>query len=560
VQTTLSDRTSHSVQERSQILVLACCAFVLRFLLRLLWPHYVPTGDAITYALIAQSIFTHHGLPELLFYFPPVFPSLIAAVNVLLRNVIISAQMVSIITGSLLVIPAYWLTKALFASRRAALVAGALVVVNPLLLEHSLTGLSESTHALLLLLGLYVGWQAFASQSIGRAILFGAVMALAFLTRGETSINFFCSLIFLALFLGRTASIRKRLAVSAAALVVFLLLALPYLIYLRQTCGQWILSGKTTYNILRAEAMDTSPSYLDGVRASMRKAYAIAPDARLALYSMPQRGLPGFLVSHPSKTASRFIRNFRWELRQIPAPGWLVIALAMIGLAVSLRSTKNLLPNAYLALQVLPLLGTLAVIRLHPAGIPYGRFWVPYVPLLLVYVGLLADRAWSALIHTIPAQQTKRLAAGLATGLLGVLLLLQIALAINKIRHFDRLFIPYKETYVQIENLQREIARLIPPGSRLMSATPEFFINTRFSGLIFPYDSFDAILRYARTHGVDYILTNIGDNIINQGLGFEKLPRDEVEEHVTLVGQWQGRYFLFKVRPATSSYQEDSPD
>lgn len=546
--------------DRARIVLLVCGAFVLRLLLRLLWPHYVLTGDAITYALVAQSIFTHYGLPEMLFIFPPGFPLFMRIANLLIHNVVVSGQVVSMLAGSLLVIPTYRLAQALFASRRAALVAGVLVVVNPLLLAHSLTGLSESTHALFLLLGLYVGWQAFAAQSISRAILFGTIMALAFLTRGESSINFLCSLLFLCVFIRPRASLRQRLLLTAGALIVFLILALPYLIYLRQSCGQWILSGKTTYNIMRAEAMDTSPSYLDGVRVSTRKAYAIAPDARLTFYSMPQRGLPGFLLSQPSRTASRFIRNFRWELRHIPATGWLVIALAMIGLAVSLRSPANLLPAAYLALQALPLLITLAVMRLHPAGVPYGRFWVLYVPLLLLYVGVLVDRAWSAFMANVLAQRTKRLATGLAIGLFGVVVLLQIALAVSKIRHIDRLFIPYKQTYVQLENVKREIARIIPPGSRMMSATPEFFINSKFSGVVFPYDRFPAILRYARQHNVDYILTTIGDNIINQGLGFEKLPPEEVEQHVTLLGQWQNRYYLFKMRPAESAYQKESQD
>jgi len=550
VQTTPRDLADRIEPDRTRIVLLACGAFVLRLLLRLLWPHYVPTGDAITYALIAQSLFTNYGLPELLFYFPPVFPFLMATANLLLRDVVVPGQIVSILTGSLLVIPTYRLAQVLFASRRAALVAGVLVVVNPLLLGHSLTGLSESTHALFLLLGLYAGWRAFALPSVSRALLFGAFMALAFLTRGEASINFICSLLFLSVFISRTTPLRQRLALSTAALLVFLLLALPYLIYLRQTCGQWILSGKTTYNILRAEAMDKAPSYLDGVRTSMQKTYAVASDGRLILYSMPQRTLPGFLIAHPARTAYRFTRNLGEELRRIPATGWVLLGLATIGLATSLRWRENVLPSAYLVLQVLPLLITLAVIRLHPAGIPYGRFWVPYVPLLLLYVGVLADRAFSELQRWFPVQRHSRLAGQVAVGLFGTALLLQIALTISHLHRYDRLFIPYKETYVQLENMQREIASLIPPESRMMSATPEFFINTSFSGVIFPYDGFNAVLRYARQHEVDYILTTVGDNIINQGLGFEKLPPEEVEKHVTLLRQWQNRYFLFKIRPA----------
>ncbi len=548
MQITPRDLADRIEPDRVRIVLLACGAFVLRLLLLLLWPHYVPTGDAITYALIAQSLFTDHGLPELLFYFPPVFPFFLATANLLLRDIAVSGQMVSIITGSLLVIPTYRLAQVLFASRRAALVAGVLVVVNPLLLGHSLTGLSESAHALFLLLGLYAGWRAFATPSVSRGLLFGAFMALAFLTRGETSINFLCSLLFLSVFISRTTPLRQRLALSTAALLVFLLLALPYLISLRQTCGHWILSGKTTYAILRAEAMYKAPSYIDGVRTSMQKTYAVASDDRLILYSMPQRTLPGFLFSHPAKTAHRFSKNLGEELRRIPATGWVLLGLATIGLAISLRSPGNLLPSAYLALQVLPLLITLAVIRLHPAGIPYGRFWVPYVPLLLLYVGVLADRGFSELHRWILAQRLARLARQVVLGLFGAALLLQIALTISHLHRYDRLFIPYKETYVQLELMQREIASLIPPGSRMMSATPEFFINTSFSGVIFPYDRFDAILRYARQHEVDYILTTVGDNIINQGLGFEKLPREEVEKHVTLLRQWQNRYFLFKVR------------
>ncbi len=550
MQTTPRDLADRIEPDRVRIVLLACGAFVLRLLLRLLWPHYVPTGDAITYALIAQSLFTDYGLQEMLFIFPPVFPFLMATANLLLRDVVVSGQIVSILTGSLLVIPTYRLAQVLFASRRAALIAGVLVVVNPLLLGHSLTGLSESTHALFLLLGLYAGWQAFALQSVSRGLLFGAFMALAFLTRGEASINFLCSLLFLSALISRTTPLRQRLALSAAALLVFLLLALPYLIYLRQTCGQWILSGKTTCNILRAEAMDTSPSYLDAVRTSMQESYAVDPDGRLTLYSMPQRTLPGFLIANPAKTAHRFTRNLGEELVRIAATGWILLALAMIGLGTSLRSPKNVLASMYLSLQVLPLFIILTVMRLHPAGIPYGRFWVPYVPLLLLYVGVLVDRGFSELHRWIPAQRLARLARQVTVGLFGAALLLQILLTISQLQGYDRLFTPYKETYVQLEHMQGEIARVIPPGSRMMSATPEFFINTSFSGVIFPYDSFDAILRYARQHEVDYILTTVGDNIINQGLGFENLPREEVEKHVTLLLQWQNRYFLFKVRPA----------
>ena len=160
----------------------------------------------------------------------------------------------------------------------------------------------------------------------------------------------------------------------------------------------------------------------------------------------------------------------------------------------------------------------------------------------------LADRGFSELHRWIPAQRLARLARQVALGLFGAIVLAQIALTISHLHRYDRLFIPYKETYVQLELMQREITSLIPAGSRMMSANPEFFINTSFSGVIFPYDSFDAILRYARQHKVDFVLTTVGDNIINQGLGFENLPPEEVERHITFLYQWQNRYFLFKVR------------
>ena len=136
---------------RFTLIAILVTAFALRVLAAAIVPDQsVLLGDAVAYREVGKSLWATGQMNAL--YFMPLYPALVAVFGPgwpqLLIDIALSTVLVWLI---------YELTDAIFASKRAAILAGAVAAVYPYFIFYSIVGLTE-TLFMVLLLAAYLCW------------------------------------------------------------------------------------------------------------------------------------------------------------------------------------------------------------------------------------------------------------------------------------------------------------------------------------------------------------------------------------------------------------------
>ena len=136
---------------RLTLIAILVTAFALRVLAAAIVPDQsVLLGDAVAYREVGKSLWATGQMNAL--YFMPLYPALVAVFGPgwpqLLIDIALSTVLVWLI---------YELTDAIFASKRAAILAGAVAAVYPYFIFYSIVGLTE-TLFMVLLLAAYLCW------------------------------------------------------------------------------------------------------------------------------------------------------------------------------------------------------------------------------------------------------------------------------------------------------------------------------------------------------------------------------------------------------------------
>ena len=241
---------------RRPVLYWACFGFLLRIFLASYFEQVI-TPDGVHYVTLGRALAAgnfHDGLST---YWPPLYPLLIGSSSLVFRDPEFAGRLVSVVAGSLLVIPSYRLIREWY-GERAALVGAGLVALHPLLVYYSTLVLTESTYTLLFTCGILAGW---SSLSTGRArsfLLTGLIFGACYLLKPEAA-GLLLLLVVWALLARRLSNERGSIKTAARnALLVcagFLLLAAPYLFYLKHETGSWTLSGKAAAHLWQGNRM-----------------------------------------------------------------------------------------------------------------------------------------------------------------------------------------------------------------------------------------------------------------------------------------------------------------
>jgi 4-amino-4-deoxy-L-arabinose transferase-like glycosyltransferase len=242
----------------SAALVLAAVALALRVVLLRALP--VIDADGTIYVTLARQL-RAGGTPfDPLFH--PLYPLAIWALEPLAGDWELAARLVSALAGALSVLVTWALTRALLGAGAARL-AAVLVALHPALVRSGAAAMPEALYALLLACGVFAGWRALAAGPRAWLGAAGLLFGLAYLARPEGAAYLLGLLAAVAL---AAAADRPRarglLAWGGGALLAFLLVAAPYLLYLRGATGRFTLSGKIAHNFALGQGTAGAPSGL----------------------------------------------------------------------------------------------------------------------------------------------------------------------------------------------------------------------------------------------------------------------------------------------------------
>ena len=246
---------------REALLVTACvgAAFVVRA-----WA--LDRRDAVDYDetyyyILGRNLLTGHGytLNGLRHTaFPPLYPVLVGIASFFTSTIRQATSAISLLAGSLLPVPVYFLGRDVHGRRAGLMAAGAAAVFPALFFfaarmvvyTEKLYFGSEPLYVTLLASGMLFIWLFARRGGYGRALLAGGFFGLAALVRSEGPVVFFFLFLWLVIVLAVSRRLWKwrvlmqTVVVAVSMMVVFS----PFLIYIHQVTGQWTLGAKLANN------------------------------------------------------------------------------------------------------------------------------------------------------------------------------------------------------------------------------------------------------------------------------------------------------------------------
>jgi 4-amino-4-deoxy-L-arabinose transferase-like glycosyltransferase len=207
------------------------------------------------YAAIAENLLAGKGYvglgstgkPQLLF--PPLYPFAIALISMLTTvNTELAARIISLVMGLGLVFVIFKLGTFMY-GRSVGLISATLVGLHPLLVRLSISVQSEATYIALVFAGVYCSIKSIDGLKIRWLLGAGLCLGLAYLTRPEAVLlvlllsGYLCVVSYVTSHQWRTILARIPLVV-----VVFAVLASPYVFFLHRHTGQIRIEGKSPVN------------------------------------------------------------------------------------------------------------------------------------------------------------------------------------------------------------------------------------------------------------------------------------------------------------------------
>lgn len=174
------------------------------------------------------------------FTYHPFYPLLIAGGGTILGNFEFAGTLVSIILGTLTLIPLFYLGKEIFGTK-ITLATLFILSIHPLHLRGSSDIMTEGTYIFLFITAIALGWKSLTTNSPYFALLTGLVSALAYLTRPEGICLPVLATFWSGIHLLKSIPTLKRLQILRNVgylWMVFFILAFPYLLFIRGETGK----------------------------------------------------------------------------------------------------------------------------------------------------------------------------------------------------------------------------------------------------------------------------------------------------------------------------------
>lgn len=481
---------------RNQVLWLSAVmllAVAVRILEAVLKTGYIGHDYAV-YLMLGKNLalghgFTLNGLPHL--HHPPLLSMMIAVVYLITNNLLLSGAVIGIIFSALALIPIYLIALQAYGPRVALTCMLLCSVVPALSSSFWLWGsVSEPAFIFFAFLGIYFSIKAFHEYKIIWYVLLAITFALAYLIRAEGIIYF--ALLMLVIMLAKLKHrrfSRKDFLEIIVSLFVFSICIFPYISYLHQHTGKWMISGKTSITYILYPLASSDPI------AYEKKAYSLNKNGTsLLIDSYRTKSIFSEIKKNPRQFITRFTRNIKPLFKDLISMGlfpWFLIPFMLIGLLWSLGIAHLRNKALLLSLCMLP---AVSYLFFHIEA----RFIVIIIPILVV---------WSALgIEVVrdgirPLNIKNIYITSLSASILPILL--------AALMYFTVFQVLSNAETPEHERLRHWLQTNIPSGSVIISREPELavYADADWAGTV-PYASFKRFMKYARFRKTNYVAVN----------------------------------------------------
>jgi len=383
----MREKTISGLADR-RLWLIVCAGFAIRcvWLLRYI---QVIENEGADYARLARNLFSGNGYvgmlggPETIF--PPLYPMLIGAVSVLTGDTETAGRLISMATGTLLPVPMFLLTEMVF-ERRAALAAALIVAISPMLIALSCSVYSEGIYFTLWFTGIYFAMRTLRGDDLRYAALSGLFFGFAYLVRPEAMGYVLLAAIWiLAAVIFRNSTIQSALPRAAALILVALVVAAPYVMWLSINSGKIHLEGKSAYNNATTRRIHQGMDYSEATRGLGPNGEAEGPHLYSDQFEILKKETGGgrSLFNNIIQDFQRRLLKLGWKAATLRILGSPILAvLAMVGfLTTGMRNRKLIFEGFLLSIAAACLLVLLSI------GVMWPRYLFPIALLLVPWAG-----------------------------------------------------------------------------------------------------------------------------------------------------------------------------
>lgn len=322
------------------------------------------------------------GKPQL--SIPPLYPYSMVLLATLTKSTETAGRTVSFVMGLWLVVILYKLGTYLY-TQRVGLIAAAMAALHPVLAIISIQVQTESTYYALVLTGIYFSLKAIELGLLKYFLFASLFYSIAYMTRPE-------AILIISLTIGYISIVSFILTKNWKSIIVgnismallFVVVASPYVFYLHQNTGKFLLEGKTPVNFALGKLLLTGKSELEaayGVDDDLNEVGVYMGNINKYYNDSQRSAIPDGLIYYLKRTSKVQLKNIYDHMVKMQGIGGpFLLALVFMGLFRTPWDRTRAMKELYLFIILLSITMTLLTVLFFQSRylyivIPFFLLW-----------------------------------------------------------------------------------------------------------------------------------------------------------------------------------------
>lgn len=255
-------------------------------------------------------------------FFPPGYSIFTGVLDLFVNDLLLSARIISFTASCITIILSYLVGKEIY-NKEAGLFAALVYALYPVILIISVDSNADALFFCFLLITIYMFFISLRKDNISIHALLGMSFGITFLVRPEGVFLLILPLLqIFGVFGGKKGFNFKYLFKVGLILIIFLVMILPYMIFLKNYTGKLTLSGKGNISILLSE-VSSDRGYHEAVVAPDnlydRAAFTLTKDKTqlMGWNRNVNRSLSELVLKDPFSFSKKYLRNVILELKTL---------------------------------------------------------------------------------------------------------------------------------------------------------------------------------------------------------------------------------------------------
>ncbi len=353
----------------------------------------------------------------------------------------------------------------------------------------------EMVYIVLQIFSFYLIWLAYKKEEVRLSLLAGFFSALAYLTRSEGLMVFFLAIFSILIFL--KSELKSKIKLSSVTVVVFLITALPYLIFLKDIYGGWVSSPKFSNVVIGGD------QYFYNVekRRPVPEFWYLTDNGKFTWQE--KKGIKD-LIAYLMKDPETQWENYKTGLKyiftmKIPNSSgmdyypsvfpWYFVIPAFIFLIIYIKNHNERLKAVYL-LSFFPMLFILNIL----SGI-WWKYLVAYSPFLIILTVALVEKI------------SEKINFKFLCMLFVIIVALFSYYSYIKTAKKPSAYVTMKGNYVTAQkNAAQWAKKFLKPNANYMLPWSKLIYFLDGKWILLPLTDYDRLYWYSKKNKVDYIV------------------------------------------------------